>query len=225
MSLTFNSDLDIDLSSATDKSLLRLKRDALLRLCSCRALPASGTKPQLVQALLGWRDKAESSGAPSSISELSELSDPESPMSDTASHMSEDTHVREDESDAGSELSALSEETVVSPVGNSKGKNRAPSTAVPRAPSTKKPNKRRTPVLERSSRVYVSDQPDTPRAQKQSSAGIVGGNPVGLALGAATGLSRDELEIDLEELGLEDKEIPPDKLVKLEKIGSGGFKE
>lgn len=34
-----------------------------------------------------------------------------------------------------------------------------------------------------------------------------------------------ELEIDLESLGLEDKEIPPDKLVKLEKIGSGGFKE
>ncbi|QRV86143.1 Tyrosine kinase family catalytic domain protein [Ceratobasidium sp. AG-Ba] len=221
-----DDDLDIDLASATDKSLLRLKRDALLRLCECRAIPASGTKPQLVQALLGWRDKAESSGAPSSVSELSELSDPESPISDGASHMSEDTHLREDESDGGSELSALSEETViVSPAGNSKGKTRAPSTAVPRAPSTKKPNKRRTPVLERSSRVHVSDQPDTPRGQKQSSAGIVGGNPVGLALGAANGLSRDELEIDLEELGLEDKEIPPDKLVKLEKIGSGGFKD
>ncbi|KAG9105897.1 hypothetical protein FRC07_009067, partial [Ceratobasidium sp. 392] len=62
--LIFCLDLDIDLSSATDKSLLRLKRDALLRLCSSRSLPASGTKPQLVQALLGWRDKAESSGAP-----------------------------------------------------------------------------------------------------------------------------------------------------------------
>ncbi|KAG8743688.1 hypothetical protein FRC10_011561 [Ceratobasidium sp. 414] len=221
--------LDIDLSSATDKSLLRLKRDALLRLCSCRALPASGTKPQLVQALLGWRDKAESSGAPSSISELSELSDPESPISDGASHMSvsdQEAEAKEDESDAGSELSALSEETViVSPVGGSKGKTRAPSTVVPRAPSTKRPNKRRTPVLERSSRVYVADQPDTPRAQKQGSAGIVGGNPVGLALGAGSGLTKDELEIDLEELGLEDKEIPPDKLVKLEKIGSGGFKD
>ncbi|KAF8610525.1 kinase-like protein [Ceratobasidium sp. AG-I] len=38
-------------------------------------------------------------------------------------------------------------------------------------------------------------------------------------------MTKDELEIDLEELGLEDKEIPPDKLVKLEKIGSGGFKD
>jgi len=34
-----------------------------------------------------------------------------------------------------------------------------------------------------------------------------------------------ELELDLGELGLEDREIPPDKLQKLEKIGSGGFKD
>jgi hypothetical protein len=31
--------------------------------------------------------------------------------------------------------------------------------------------------------------------------------------------------LDLESLGLEDREIPPDKLTKLEKIGSGGFKD
>ncbi len=34
-----------------------------------------------------------------------------------------------------------------------------------------------------------------------------------------------ELEFDLSSLGLEDKEIPYEKLVKKEKIGSGGFKE
>jgi serine/threonine protein kinase len=34
-----------------------------------------------------------------------------------------------------------------------------------------------------------------------------------------------ELELDLESLGLEDREIPPEKLTKLEKIGSGGFKD
>lgn len=178
------------------------------------------------------------------MSELSELSDPESPLSDGTSRMSVsdrgNSRARE-ESDAGSELSELSEETVIlSPIsrtgskgskspkktsGNgSKGKVRAPSTA--RAPSTKKPNKRRTPVLERASRVYVADQPDTPRGQKQGSAGVGDvGNPVGMALGVGSGMTKDELEIDLEELGLEDKEIPPDKLVKLEKIGSGGFKE
>ncbi len=35
----------------------------------------------------------------------------------------------------------------------------------------------------------------------------------------------EELELDLESLGLEDREIPPEKLTKLEKIGSGGFKD
>jgi hypothetical protein len=35
----------------------------------------------------------------------------------------------------------------------------------------------------------------------------------------------EELELDLESLGLEDREIPPDRLTKLEKIGSGGFKD
>lgn len=34
-----------------------------------------------------------------------------------------------------------------------------------------------------------------------------------------------ELELDLESLGLDDREIPPEKLTKLEKIGSGGFKD
>ena len=33
------------------------------------------------------------------------------------------------------------------------------------------------------------------------------------------------IELDLESLGLEDREIPPEKLTKLEKIGSGGFKD
>jgi len=31
--------------------------------------------------------------------------------------------------------------------------------------------------------------------------------------------------LDLESLGLENKEIPADQLVKMEKVGSGGFKE
>ncbi len=34
-----------------------------------------------------------------------------------------------------------------------------------------------------------------------------------------------ELELDLGTLGLEDREIPPERLQKLEKIGSGGFKD
>lgn len=39
------------------------------------------------------------------------------------------------------------------------------------------------------------------------------------------GTEEPELEFDLSSLGLEDKEIPYEKLVKKEKIGSGGFKD
>ena len=35
----------------------------------------------------------------------------------------------------------------------------------------------------------------------------------------------DEVELDLGSLGLVDREIPPEDIIKLEKIGSGGFKE
>lgn len=34
-----------------------------------------------------------------------------------------------------------------------------------------------------------------------------------------------DVDLDLESLGLHDREIPPDKIVKLSKIGSGGFKD
>lgn len=37
--------------------------------------------------------------------------------------------------------------------------------------------------------------------------------------------SDDNMLLDLGGLGLEDSVIPPSKLTKLEKIGSGGFKE
>lgn len=67
------------------------------------------------------------------------------------------------------------------------------------------------PVLERSDRVHVS-QPHTPPVSDHSE-GVVGV------------IHEEGLELDLESLGLEDKEISPEKLVKLEKIGSGGFKE
>ena len=67
------------------------------------------------------------------------------------------------------------------------------------------------PVLERSDRVHVS-QPHTPPVSDRSE------SVVGV-------IHEEALELDLESLGLEDKEISPEKLVKLEKIGSGGFKE
>ena len=74
------------------------------------------------------------------------------------------------------------------------------------------------PVLERSDRVHVS-QPHTPPVSDRSE------SVVGIIHAKHRGEEEEGLELDLESLGLEDKEIPPEKLTKLEKIGSGGFKE
>ncbi|CDO76425.1 hypothetical protein BN946_scf184781.g2 [Trametes cinnabarina] len=60
---------DVDLAVATAKTLVRLRRDDLVRLCETRDIDASGTKPQLAQALLQWRDRHASengTSAPSS---------------------------------------------------------------------------------------------------------------------------------------------------------------
>jgi hypothetical protein len=53
---------DIDLTIATTKTLVRLRRDDLVRLCETRDLDVAGTKPQLASALLEWRDRQSQSG-------------------------------------------------------------------------------------------------------------------------------------------------------------------
>ena len=70
-------------------------------------------------------------------------------------------------------------------------------------------------MLERAHRIHVSD-PRTPHNIPASEASVVA---------QMNGKEEPELEIDLESLGLEDREIPAEHLTKLEKIGSGGFKE
>lgn len=47
----------VDLTIATAKSLIRLRRNDLVRLCETRDLEPVGTKPQLAEALLQWRDR------------------------------------------------------------------------------------------------------------------------------------------------------------------------
>ncbi|KAJ3517394.1 hypothetical protein NLJ89_g517 [Agrocybe chaxingu] len=59
--------LAVDLTIATTKTLVRLRRDDLVRLCETRDLDPSGTKPQLAEALLQWRDRhANDFSSPSS---------------------------------------------------------------------------------------------------------------------------------------------------------------
>lgn len=144
----------VDLTVATTKTLIRLRRDDLIRLCESRDLDPIGTKPQLAEALLQWRDKHSSdiTSSPSSV------------------------HT-----------------------------TRPPSTARPR-PRRRTRSKSTTPVLLRSERVHI-DEPVTPPLTSHNKE------------------AEPEFELDLESLGLDDREIPPDKLTKLEKIGSGGFKD
>ncbi|KDQ33383.1 hypothetical protein PLEOSDRAFT_1030871, partial [Pleurotus ostreatus PC15] len=148
-------DEPIDLTIATVKTLVRLKRDDLLRLCESRDLDAVGTKPQLAAALLQWRDRQSAS-----------ISSP-----------------------------------------SSTGTVRPPSTVRRRRHGKTSAQDPTTPVLMRSDRVHV-DEPRTPPFSKDR---IKEHEP--------------ELELDLESLGLEDREIPYEKLTKMEKIGSGGFKD
>ncbi|KAG7092734.1 hypothetical protein E1B28_009062 [Marasmius oreades] len=139
---------DVDLTVATAKTLVRLRRADLVRLCESRSLEPVGTKAQIAEALLQWRDRQQS-----------DFSSPS-------------------------------------------------STGTVRPPSTVRRRRHRknasTPVLLRSpnDRVHL-DEPRTPPVTEQDK----------------------DLELDLGELGLEDREIPPEKLQKLEKIGSGGFKD
>ncbi|KAG2147232.1 hypothetical protein BD769DRAFT_1649870 [Suillus cothurnatus] len=150
---------DFDLAVATKKTLLRMRRDNLVRMCETRDLDVAGTKPQLARSLLQWRDQR-----------TSEFSSP-----------------------------------------SSTGTIRPPSTVHHRSNGRRKIKSRSQsntpPVLLRSHRIH-QDEPRTPPLS-----------------GENTTQPEQELELDLESLGLEDREIPPDKLTKLEKIGSGGFKD
>ena len=47
-------DMDEDLQDATAKTLVRRRRDHLVKLCESRGIDVEGTKPQLVEALIQW---------------------------------------------------------------------------------------------------------------------------------------------------------------------------
>ncbi|EIN07048.1 hypothetical protein PUNSTDRAFT_104507 [Punctularia strigosozonata HHB-11173 SS5] len=145
---------EIDLTAATAKTLVRLRRDDLVRMCESRDLDVQGTKPQLAESLLHWRDHQ-----------------------------------------------------TLSP--SSAGTARPPSTVRPgRRMKTRSGSPPQTPILLRRSHFHT-DEPRTPPLSQQVNCKE----------------TEPELELDLESLGLEEREIPADKLTKLDKIGSGGFKD
>lgn len=148
----------VDLALATRKTLIRLRRDDLVRLCETRDLDVAGTKPQLAQSLLQWRDRhANGFSSPSSTGTVRPPS------------------------------------TIRVRGGRRRTKSRSHSIT--------------PPMLIRPHRVHRDELCTPPISNEQQNQ------------------AEPELELDLESLGLEDREIPPDKLTKLEKIGSGGFKD
>lgn len=148
----------VDLTIATARTLIRLRRDDLVRLCETRDLVLVGskpTKPQLAEALLQWRDR-----------QTNDFSSPSS---------------------GGTIRPSSNRRRCIT-----KHHSSSTNTAIP--------------VLLRSEQIHT-DEPRTPIPGKEKDK------------------ENEELELDLESLGLEDREIPLDKLTKLEKIGSGGFKD
>ncbi|KIK59499.1 hypothetical protein GYMLUDRAFT_169523 [Collybiopsis luxurians FD-317 M1] len=181
----------IDLSSSTLKTLVRLRRDDLVRLCERRDLEPTGTKPQLAEALLQWRDRQPDFSCTSSPCPSSSGTSRNPPSSSATARPSSTITVKQRR-------------------GNNRGSRKSSQkTATPPVP-----------VLLRSERVHM-DEPLTPIPPLSSNAAAV----VEHAVAAGSSNNDGDLELDLESLGLEDREIPPDRLSKLEKIGSGGFKD
>ncbi|BGP13780.1 hypothetical protein JCM10213_006388 [Rhodosporidiobolus nylandii] len=160
----------IDLAHATSKTLLRYKKDELLRLCEEHDVSNDGaaTKKQLVDALLQWRDKdfdRPSSGASSASSTLS-----------NASTQTARNETKTQALDAVEHASART-------------------------------NGEKTPLLMRPDHLASPEKPRTPEHSKEQER------------------QEDVNALDLESLQLQDKEIQPEKLQKLERVGSGGFKD
>ena len=158
---------DIDLTIATTKTLVRLRRDDLVRLCETHDLDPVGTKPQLASALLEWRDRHSQSG-----------------------------------------FSSPSSTGTIRPPSTIKRRRKSSSGGTKYHQAHTNPT---TPILLRSHHFHA-DEPRTPPMSD-------------LGNGSGGKDQEPELELDLESLGLEDREIAPEKLTKLEKIGSGGFKD
>ncbi|KAM0792290.1 hypothetical protein ACM66B_004980 [Microbotryomycetes sp. NB124-2] len=162
-----DNDDEVDLMTATSKTLLRYRRDDLLRLCEERGVELDGTKKELVQALLQWRETYEH---------------------------------------ADSDASTASTDSTVSNASVMTARAETKMEALRAAASPKPRRGMLTPLLMREGHSPSPEKPKSPERTKED--------------------EQEEVNaLDLESLQLQDKEIAPEKLTKLEKVGSGGFKD
>ncbi|KAJ9120063.1 hypothetical protein QFC22_002960 [Naganishia vaughanmartiniae] len=148
------------LTDATHTTLSRLRKDRLIKMCEARDLDTEGTKKDLIQYLLEWRD-----------AESRDLVSESSSSASTAKQGS------------------------------------STSEAAPAVPSAPKPKPIVVPpLLQNHSTVADPDTPPISGEDHKDS-------------------NEPGVELDLEDLGLVDKEIPAAQIQKGERIGSGGFKD
>ncbi|GAA5877545.1 hypothetical protein JCM16303_003373 [Sporobolomyces ruberrimus] len=160
---------ELDLGNATSKSLLRCKKDDLVRLCKERDLENDGrTKKELVDALLQWRDQ---------------------------------------ESYASSQDSDASTNSTLSNASTETARGATKTARLAKASHASRRTSKDTPLLMRAQHPVSPDKPRTVDCSKEREH------------------QEDVNALDLESLQLQDKEIPPEKLTKLELVGSGGFKD
>lgn len=205
------------LASATQSSLLRLKRDDLLRLCRERDLAQEGTKKELVAALIEWRE--------GEIEDVEEVEDPPDdeeyvPGADTSdismvsmvSEADEDGEQDENVEDSNASLdsSAKSDDTQKLSSSRRRARRETKTQALAR--------------LSHASQSYDPTSQEEPLLQRSHQEELIHSPKVNTPPGSGDAQDND-LELDLESLNLLDKEIAPDKLKKGEKIGSGGFKD
>ncbi|PLW56441.1 hypothetical protein PCANC_04857 [Puccinia coronata f. sp. avenae] len=166
-------DILVDLSQATTRGLLRLKRDNLIRLCEEREIEAAGTKKDMVQNLLAWRDTNEAVSPSSDVSQTT-------PQPSTHSEGPEPTPIVD-----SPEITFLTAD----------GTSSRPIILDSTIEDAKPPAEKKAIKTPTGSKVAL---------QKKDDIGEL---------------------LDLESLNLQDKEIQPEQLKKLEMIGSGGFKD
>lgn len=188
----------VNLNQVTSKGLLRLKRDNLVRLCEERELNVEGTKKDLVQNLLEWRETVEDddmsfssqASQQSGSAEEDSGADTSAPADSTEQH----TKIREG---TYSRPIVLDSQYQTSEAREAKG-------GAPLKPL----------LLQSGHETHIEDsilQTPTGESPKSSRAPS----------------KKDDIGelLDLESLNLQDKEIHADQIKKLDLIGSGGFKD
>lgn len=198
--------VDFDLTDATESSLLKLRKDDLVKLCAVRDLATEGTKRQLAEELLKHQNQHQDDGGSSSSNSQSAVEDDD----------------EDDEEDSSFQLDA--DTSMVSNESYDSDES-AESTNTARASVIRARNETKTQALAKVSNKRQSCAPDTQKPlllQKHSEHK----HTPKIDTPPGSGDKQDnDLELDLESLNLLDKEIAPDKIRRGEKIGSGGFKD